>query len=153
MILTYLSLEIWRRSSGSLKFLFGLSWASANVLFAGRHRVSCMDFDISWVLVFSICLHQKFTNRARSRPFIFLCTNWRVRSKQIPSIDLFWCSDLGISSFITPPSNDPTETLPRRGSMMTRQENLLPRLIWLSKYSPPSFGCFHRWKYYYSSFR
>ena len=30
---------------------------------------------------------------------------------------------------LTPPSNDPAETLPRRGSMMTRQENLFPRQI------------------------
>ena len=48
--------------------------------------------------------------------------------------------------FNTPPSNDPAETFPRRGSMMPRQENLFPRQIWLSKYSPPSIGCFPRWK-------
>ena len=28
---------------------------------------------------------------------------------------------------VTPPSNDPAETLPRQGEMMTRQENLFPR--------------------------
>ena len=30
---------------------------------------------------------------------------------------------------VTPPSNDPAETLPRQGEMMTRQENLFPRQV------------------------
>ena len=29
----------------------------------------------------------------------------------------------------TPPSNDPAETLPRQGGMMTRQQNLFPRQV------------------------
>ena len=54
------------------------------------------------------------------------------KKRYLKSLDNLILTKHMAGTVFTPPSNDSTETLPRRGDVMTRQENLFPLKIRLS---------------------